>query len=196
MTHSDWHRKLNSDDNMTVRAGQDIVMCGYIGLKGTIYAANNCRDKLLNTLPKDFVSKAARFTEYLKNVPEAAVAVRHGATAMHIVEEGGIFAELWRMAEDYGIGLTVYLKKIPVKQETIEICEVFDVNPYQLLSGGCVLLTADNGGLLVNSLAEVDIEAAVIGSITDSNDRIILNGDGVRFVNRPQPDEIYKFMEV
>ncbi len=195
MRHSDWHKKLNSDDNMAVRAGQDIVMCGYIGLKGTIYAANNCRDRLLKTLPKDFISGAVKFSEYLTNVPEAAVAIKHGATAMHLVDEGGIFAELWRMAEDYGIGLTVYLKKIPVKQETIEICEVYDVNPYQLSSGGCVMLVADNGGALVNSLSEAGVEAAVIGSITDSNDRIILNGDGVRFVNRPQPDEIYKFME-
>lgn len=195
MKYSDWHKKLNSDEDMAVRAGQDIVLCGYIGLEGTIYAADKCRDKLLKTLPKDFVSGTVRLTEYLINVLEAAVAIQHGATAMHLVGKGGIFAGLWRMAEDYGIGLTVYLKKIPVRQETIEICEVFDVNPYQLASGGCVIMTADNGDRLVNSLAEADIDAAVIGYITDSNDRIILNGDGVRFVNRPQPDEIYKFME-
>lgn len=195
MKRSDWHEKLNSEDGMKVRPGQDIVMCGYIGLKGTLYAAENCRERLLKTLPEDFVSGTAKFKDYIKKVPEAAVAIQHGATAMHFVEDGGIFAALWRISEDYRTGLTVYLKRIPVKQETIEICEIYDVNPYQLLSGGCVLFTADNGNQLVDYFESQDIGAAIIGSITDSNDRIILNGEGVRHINRPEPDEIYKFNE-
>lgn len=193
MKHSEWHKKLNSEDDMKVRSGQDIVMCGYIGLKGTVYAARSCREVLLRTLPKDFVDGAEKFEDYLKTVPEAAVAIQHGATAMHFVEDGGIFAALWRISEDYKTGLTVHLKKIPVKQETIEMCEVFDVNPYQLLSGGCMLFMTDNGNSLVEFFESGKINAAVIGSITDSNDRIILNGEGVRYINRPEPDEIYKF---
>ena len=34
-----------------------------------------------------------------------------------------------------GVGLEIDLKKIPIRQETIEICEFFDLNPYKLLSG-------------------------------------------------------------
>lgn len=114
---------------------------------------------------------------------------------MHFVEDGGVFAALWRISEDYKTGLTIHLKRIPVKQETIEICEIYDVNPYQLLSGGCVLYTADNGNNLVDFFESQGMKAVVIGSITDSNDRIILNGEGIRYINRPEPDEIYKFNE-
>lgn len=56
---------------------------------------------------------------------EAAVAARSGVSAMHDITEGGIFGALWEMAEASGVGLEIDLKKIPVRQETIEICEFF-----------------------------------------------------------------------
>ena len=85
--------------------------------------------------------------------------------------------------------MRVYLRDIPVKQETIEICEVLEVNPYHLLSGGCALLTADNGYRLCADLREMGFDAAVIGRITADNDKAIINGDSLGFLNRPQTDE-------
>ena len=52
------------------------------------------------------------------------------------LSEGGIFGALWEMADGAGIGLDVALKRIPIQQETVEICEFFGVNPYQMLSDG------------------------------------------------------------
>ena len=195
MGHTEWHQKCDSEDGMRIRAGQDIVMCGYIGLKGTVYAANNCRERLLKTLPPDFIDRAAGLVKHIEHFIHAEDVIGYGATAVHFVEEGGIFAELWRMAQAYDTGLTVDLKKIPVRQETIELCEVYDVNPYQLLSGGCAMVMTDNSLSLIRHLEQDGINASVIGSITDSNDRIILNGEGVRYVNRPEPDDIYKFIK-
>lgn len=43
-------------------------------------------------------------------------------------------------------------KKIPVRQETIEICEFFGINPYELISSGSMLMAAADGNLLVNEL--------------------------------------------
>ena len=59
-----------------------------------------------------------------------------GVSAMHDVTEGGVFGALWEMAEASGVGLEIDLKKIPIRQETIEICEFFNLNPYQLISSG------------------------------------------------------------
>lgn len=59
---------------------------------------------------------------------------------MHDVTEGGIFGALWEMAEASGVGLDIDLKKIPIRQETIEICEVYDINPYLLISSGAMLI--------------------------------------------------------
>lgn len=59
---------------------------------------------------------------------------------------------LWNMLEAYGLGCTIELRAIPILQETVEVCEVFDINPYRLSSGGCLLMAADNGFSALNAL--------------------------------------------
>ena len=56
--------------------------------------------------------------------------------AMHDVTEGGIYGALWELAEASGVGLEIDLKAIPIRQETVEVCEQFHLNPYQLISSG------------------------------------------------------------
>ena len=84
------------------------------------------------------------------------------------------------------------MKRIPVRQETIEICEFFELNPYELVSGGCLLMVADKGYDLVRELEEEHIPAAVIGKTTGDNDRIVINKEERRFLEPRKPDEIYK----
>lgn len=49
------------------------------------------------------------------------------------------------------------LKKIPIRQETVEICEYFDVNPYGLISSGMMLMASADGNALVLALQEAGI---------------------------------------
>ena len=90
----------------------------------------------------------------LSVIPEAATAVKSGVGAMHDVTEGGIFGALWELAEASGVGLEIELKKIPLKQETVEICEFFGINPYELISSGVMLMAAKDGNRLVMELAK------------------------------------------
>ena len=183
--------EIHAEEN-EMKPGQDMIVTGYIGLEGTVLAAEKLEERLRKTLPQDLLDTARSFREYLKASPEAAVARRHGEIAMQEVRNGGIFAALWQMAEQYKVGMTVYLKKIPVRQETIEICEVLEWNPYELLSGGCTIMAVDNSNDVIPELLDQGIPAAFIGKVTDSNDRVILNGENVRYLNRPEPDEIEK----
>lgn len=178
-----------------ITPGQDIIMTGFIALEGTARLAKEQRARLLRTLPEELLDEAEGFLHYLTRVPEAAVAIRHGATAMLTVGDGGIMTALWILAGYSGAGMRVGLRDIPVKQETIEICEVLEINPYHLLSGGCALLTADNGYRLCTDLKEMGYAASVIGHITADNDKAIINGDGIGFLNRPQTDEYIRFNE-
>lgn len=68
---------------------------------------------------------------------------------MYFTEEGGILSGLWKMAEASGVGLDVDLRRIPIRQETIEVCERLDVDPYKLESEGTVLLGTGQGDALV-----------------------------------------------
>ncbi len=137
------------------------------------------------------MEEAAAFDRYLSIIPEAATAMKSGVCGMHDVSRGGIFGALWELAESAGVGLEIELKKIPVKQETIEICEFFGLNPYELLSGGCLIMTAENGEALVTALARENIPAVVAGRTTDGNDRVLYNEDEKRYLDRPQMDQIY-----
>ena len=76
----------------------------------------------------------------------------------------------------------------------MEICEYFDLNPYMLISSGCMLIVTDNANLLVDRLNEEGIAAAVIGRITQGHDRVIINGDERRYLEPPKADELYKVM--
>ena len=91
------------------------------------------------------------------------------------------------------MGLFADLRKIPVRQETIEICERFDLNPYKLFSEGSILVGTLKGEELVQYCSDQGIPAAVIGKTVKGNDRILRSGENVRYLERPSQDEITKF---
>ncbi len=174
-----------------VAAGQDIVVSKWIGLEGTARLAKCHREKLSKRFPMRMIEDAADYDRYLSIIPEAATAVKSGVCGMHDVSRGGIFGALWELAQRAGVGLEIDLKKIPVKQETIEICEFFELNPYELLSGGCLLMVTDNGQALVDVLAREGIPAAVIGRTTAGKDRVIYNEGEKRYLDRAKMDQMY-----
>lgn len=177
------------------RPGQDIVVSKWIGLEGTALLAGSCREKLLARYPAYFVEEAASFERYYSILPEAATAVKSGVCAMHDASEGGIFAALWELAESAGAGLTLDLKKLPLRQETVEVCECCGINPYELLSGGCLVMASRDGEALVQALAKQQIPAVTVGRLTEGRERIIRNEEEVRYMDRPRTDEIYKIYE-
>lgn len=175
---------------LLVKPGQDIVITKYIGLEGTYLLAAEYADKIAGKLPLHFVDTALSFKDDLSVIKEA-VAVANHASYMHAVTEGGIFAALWNLGELSKKGLTVDLKKIPIRQETVEICEIFKLNPYQMMSAGALLIVTEDGEGLVDGLMSQGISATVIGRITDTNDRIVINEDETRYLDLPKPDEIF-----
>ena len=176
------------------RAGMDIVVSKWVGIEGTMIFAKEKEAELKEHFPADFVDTAIGFDRYLSVVPEAAVATQSSVAAMHDVTEGGLFGALWEMAEASGVGLEIALKKIPIRQETVEICEYFDVNPYGLISSGMMLMASADGNALVLALQEAGIPATVIGKATEGNDRVIIRDEERRFLEPPKTDELYKVL--
>lgn len=174
-----------------VRPGMDIIATKWVGLEGTAILAREKEAELRSRYAQPFLDNAKIFGQMMSVIPEAAVASRSGACAMHDVSEGGIFGALWELAESAGVGLEIDLKKIPIRQETIEICEFFDLNPYKIVSGGCLLIAAEDGNAVVRELEKAQIPAVVIGKATDSNDRVLLNEEERRFLETTQTDELY-----
>jgi hydrogenase maturation factor len=190
---------IGSDEkqfNSKANPNEDIVMTKWIGIEGTAIIADKSRNELCERYPVDIVDEAVSFYSHLSIAPEAAGAIKSGASYMKAVREGGIFGGLWQLASDNGVGLVADLKSIPVRQETIELCEFFDLNPYELIAGGSLLITTSNGGELVNCLNGLGILATVIGKTMPGNDRIIRHDDELRFLEPAKGDEIYRYYNI
>jgi len=180
-----------SISSKNVKPNQDVIMTKWIGIEGTRIIAELKREEILKIYTPEFLDQAVGQMCEMSIVKESKIAVEYGVTAMHDVAEGGIFGALWDMAEAGKVGLEIDFKKIKVKQEIIEICELFDKNPYEIDSSGCLLMTYENGYDIVKTLKENGISATIIGRTTDTNDKIIYNNGEKRFLDTPKQDEIY-----
>lgn len=174
------------------KPGMDILMTKWIGLEGTSIIAKEKEAELLTKLPASIVDRAKNFDSMLSVLTDGLTAARFGVAAMHDVTEGGIFGALWEVGEASEVGLEVDLKAIPVKQETIEICEFFDINPYQLISSGSMLMVCEDGEGMKKALEEAGVYATIIGKTLPGNDRVIVRDDERRFLEPPKTDELYK----
>ena len=174
--------------------GLDLVMTGYAAMEGTAFLARKKEEDLLKRFPLDLVVSAKQFDSHLFLGKEGKIAASCGVKAMHDISQGGVFGALWEICERNGIGMEAELKKIPLKQETVEICEVFGLNPYCLLSGGSMLMATEDGQQLVMELVKEGIPSVLIGRTTDKKDKVLINGEECRFLEKPAQDEIFKIL--
>lgn len=176
------------------KPGDEIIMTKYAGLSGTGEIAREKEASLLTRYPLSFLREAQDLLDMYSVTQEAEVARTHGATAMHDVSECGLFGALWELAAASKVGLEIDLSRVPIKQQTVEVCEFFDINPYMLRSAGSLLITAPKGNEIAKRLTEAGIQAAVIGQIREDQDKIVIYGEDreKRFLEPPRRDEIYK----
>ena len=114
-----------------------------------------------------------------------------GASALYAMGEGGFLSALWKMAEASEVGLEADFRKVPIRQETIEVCEIFDLNPYKLQAEGAVLIGIRGGEALVQRLRNEGFMAEIIGQTNSGNDRLLYSGGSARYLERPAEDELY-----
>ena len=188
--------KMSDKEKKATFADKDVLMIGYAGLAGTVQIAEKKQQELLSRYPLFFIEQAILQKALLQEIPEAATAMMSGECGILKLSEGGVYQGLWYISELTGVGLEIECKKIPIKQETVEICEFFQLNPYELLSGGSMIMITDNGEALVETLAQANIPATVVGKITEGHDRVVTNEEETRFLDRPRTDEIYKMEEL
>lgn len=174
--------------------GHDIVVTKWVGLEGTVMIAEEKMDELCTRYSRAYIEQALDYRKDLSVLKDGQLAAAYGVSAMHDMARGGVFAALWDMAGAAKTGFIVDIKRIPLRQETVEICEFYDLNPYQLLSGGAMLIACEHGQGLVDALYEAGIPAAVIGTFTDNNDKIIRYDDETRYLEPPKGDEIVKVL--
>ena len=183
--------KLRSEVDGLLTGNEELVAAGLAGNAGVKRIVKERREELGKRFPASFLAECESTDPYEEECFRR-IAFQAGANALILLGEGGFLAGLWKIAEASGKGLRIDLRKVPVDQHTIEICEYFDLHPYMLYSTGAAIIGIRNGQELVERFQEEGIPAAVIGHTTKDNDRLLKSGTLQSYLNRPARDEIFR----
>lgn len=153
--------------------------------------------ELAAVFPHHFMRRVEEMTDSIPSADETASFVSDLSGSVRYAEEigeQGILSALWRMAEELHTGLEIRLRDIPIRQETVEILEQFDLNPYYALSTGAVLIVTSERERLLQTAKEHGQSCDEIGELRPTVARTILNGESVRYLDRPQQEELWKVL--
>ena len=185
-------------DDMVVatgaRDGDDLVITKHAGLEGASIIAHEKETELRNALGNKDIEEAKAFIDNISVVKDGLAAAKFGAHAMHDVTEGGILGAVWEMCEASGKGAEVNIDRIPVLLSTRRICEYYNIDPYRLISSGCMLIAASDGKGLAEHLGKEGIAAAVIGRLNGTGDIRALRDGKKERIGPPEADELYKVL--
>ncbi len=178
------------------RAGDALLVCGTVGLEGAGILACRRRRELEGAFGAFFVEEMADAANRTSTADMALAAWEAGALAMHDGSWGGILAALWELGEALGLGFSADMASIPIRQAEVELCEFFHINPYKLLSGGCLLMCAEDGEALMASMRAKGYAAAVIGRLEEGRSRRLsmvgAKAGEAAALERPGEDALYK----
>ena len=170
----------------------DIIMTGWAGLKGSAILAHMYRDSLTERLPEFIISRTEELSADIDVRAAKDTAESFGAVYCPVAD-GGIYKALWDISAEAKTGIEVYLSKISSRQETIEICECLDANPYMLNSEGSLVIISEKGNMIVRELHKKGIEARVIGYTCKGNGKVIINGDLRSYIQPRIKDELLRY---
>ncbi|MBQ8412043.1 MAG: hypothetical protein IJX12_00250 [Lachnospiraceae bacterium] len=179
-----------------ISEGDSIIMTKYAGLLGTDLLITGSRDKLRERFSDSYINGGI-FGEKDYSVSKEASLVSKligNVTYMHDVSCGGVYGALWQLGVAINKGINISHFDIPIKQETIEFCEQFDINPYMLEGTGSLLMVAKHGEDVVQCLETEGFFARIIGKVTGDKERTVSLGTDSekRFLAPVKGDEIYK----
>jgi hydrogenase maturation factor len=151
------------------RPGERLLMTKAAGLEGTAILAQERGAALRRALPAALVRSARDFRQHpgISVVPEALLAARGDATAMHDPTEGGVRAGLHEIAFASRVRLDVDLDRIAVREETTAICGHFRIDPLGLIGSGALLaaVPAPRVAPLLRAWARAGIVGREIGAV-------------------------------
>lgn len=164
------------------------MIAGFAGEDGAVRIAEAKEQEIRERFRSDC---AEGFFLTKGKLPDEKLLREAGAEETVPAEEGGVLAALYRIAAGRKCGLRLRLREIPVRQETVELCEMYRLNPYRLRSRCLIVLTPD--GLYTEEiLREHGIPARTAGRLTAGLDKIIVDKEETEYLNRPEPDELYR----
>jgi len=182
------------------KAGDTLILTKSAGIEGTAILASDREQQLTKILSSEMLDSAKKFYLQLSIVKDALVAYRTGGVhAMHDPTEGGILGGIHEMADASNLGVKIFEDRILVEPETAKICRYFEIDPFQLIGSGALLIAANSKKTreIIENLEKQRIYATEIGEFESNiNERLFVERDGgVRDLPRPLADHLWLALE-
>ena len=179
-----------------MRPGQSILLCGYTGLEGTLRILDESEEELKERFVPAFLDQIRELRRELV-LPDVILGAQKngdsGISAVQQIGSGGILAALWDLTEASGTGMKVDMAEFSIRQETVELCEFYRLNPYLLTSAGSYLIAADDADRVTEVLEKAGARAGKLGVATADKAKVISGRDEIRYLDRPAPDELMRW---
>lgn len=193
------HAAGTADRNQLIgkrSAGQsaEILLCGYAGLEGTLRILDEAEEELSSRFVSAFLDQTKELKSELVTPEQLLSCETEWILAARQIGSGGILAALWELAEDAETGFEIDMANIVLKQETVEICEFYRLNPYQMTSAGSFLILTTEAEQVIELLKGAGARAGRLGVTKAQNARVITSGTEMRYLDRPAPDELVNWM--
>lgn len=174
---------------------KSILFLGFAGFEGSAIIAEKNKEDLITHFPVHMVENTVdAFKEYQSIFDKDEIKKLLLSDDVCLLGEGGIFSALWALGEKTKRGFKVELSCVPVMQETVEICEYYDLNPYRLLSGNSILLLSEDIFKLTK-LYDSFLPVVKIGELTDSLGRCVCYDENMMYLTAHNNDELYKVIK-
>jgi hydrogenase expression/formation protein HypE len=167
-------------------AGDRVVISKYAGIEGSLILSEHAPD-----IATDYKEELEWMKNNLSVILEGKIAAIAGVSTLHDVTEGGILGAVAEVCESSGKGADIYVDDIPLLNATKVLTEKFKIDPYRLLSSGCMLMTTSDPELLIAYFKAEGIKATIIGKINETSGVKAHYGDNVIDVS-VEADEIFK----
>ena len=176
---------------------RELVYCGFAGLEGTLRILEESEEELSSRFVNTFLKSAKENVRELIT-PKQIFSIFEGVEkevrpVVRQVGSGGVLAALWELAETEKLGFEISMQAIPLKQETVEVCEFYRLNPYQMTSAGSYLILTEQADRVIEVLEKSGARAVRLGVAKAQNARVITSREEVRYLDRPAPDELARW---
>ncbi|MBE6016050.1 MAG: hypothetical protein E7233_00380 [Lachnospiraceae bacterium] len=162
-----------------------ISVCGPIGYETAAKLSDMHREELKERFPSFFLRQFEEIEdETIDSCPETG----DGILYCRQITEGGVYRALWEAGETLGCGMKVANRDIPIRQEVIEILELYGETPYECSSRGSLLIVTDK---MIDEIicGGRHVPAFMIGITTGSNARVLEDKDSLRYLTPPSRQE-------
>ncbi len=157
--------------------GDYLYVSKALALEGTAILSREFEEELIPLLGEEIVHRGASFLKEISVMKEGILARKAGAHALHDITEGGVMAGVWEMMQASGVGVVLEVESLPLRPETMLICQALEADPFYLLSSGAMLIACPPEKDLPGVFSKSGIELTKIGEIISSK-KMLLRRNG------------------